>query len=140
MHAMDDVIDMREFGGLRKVLPITHIDIPVRARWRWPGVPVFSGFWSKDMVLESALEAGHSARYGTVYLVLFGVALLTALLTAFYTFRAYFRTFWGELRMPAGAHPHEPWVMSAAAHRARHRGGRRRHRRPSRSHIGSAAS
>jgi NADH-quinone oxidoreductase subunit L len=40
------------------------------------------------------------------------VAIATALLTAFYTFRAYFRTFHGELRMPAGAHPHEPWVMS----------------------------
>jgi NADH-quinone oxidoreductase subunit L len=33
-------------------------------------------------------------------------------MTAFYTFRAYYRTFWGELRMPAGAHPHEPWVMT----------------------------
>ncbi|MBO0698843.1 MAG: NADH-quinone oxidoreductase subunit L, partial [Zavarzinella sp.] len=42
----------------------------------------------------------------------FGVALATALMTAFYTFRAYYRTFWGELRMPAGAHPHEPWVIT----------------------------
>jgi NADH-quinone oxidoreductase subunit L len=111
MHAMHDVIDMRQFGGLKRVLPVT--------RWAFlagalalAGFPLFSGFWSKDMVLESALEAGHSARFGAVYMVLFGVALLTALLTAFYTFRAYFRTFEGELRMPDGAHPHEPWVMS----------------------------
>jgi NADH-quinone oxidoreductase subunit L len=33
-------------------------------------------------------------------------------MTAFYTFRAYYRTFWGELRMPEGAHPNEPWVMT----------------------------
>jgi proton-translocating NADH-quinone oxidoreductase chain L len=111
MHAMHDVIDMREFGGLKRVLPVT--------RWAFlcgalalAGVPVFSGFWSKDMVLESALEAGHDGRFGTVYLVLFGVGLATALLTAFYTFRAYYRTFEGELRMPAGAHPHESWVMN----------------------------
>jgi proton-translocating NADH-quinone oxidoreductase chain L len=111
MHAMHDVIDMRQFGGLKRVLPIT--------RWTFlcgalalAGVPIFSGFWSKDAILESALEAGHSARFGSIYMVLFGVALVTALMTAFYTFRAYYRTFEGELRMPAGAHPHEPWVMS----------------------------
>jgi proton-translocating NADH-quinone oxidoreductase chain L len=110
MHGMHDVIDMREFGGLKRVLPFT--------RWTFlcgalalAGVPVFSGFWSKDMVLESALEAGHG-QYGGVYMVLFGVALVTALMTAFYTFRAYYQTFEGELRMPEGAHPHEPWVMT----------------------------
>lgn len=111
MHAMHDVIDMREFGGLRKVLPVTHLAFLAGAL-ALAGVPVFSGFWSKDLVLESALEAGHSTRFGPVYLVLFGVALFTALLTAFYTFRAYFRTFWGPLRMPEGAHPHESWVMN----------------------------
>ena len=111
MHAMHYTIDMRQFGGLKRVLPVT--------RWTFlcgalalAGVPVFSGFWSKDMILESALEAGHSERFGSIYMVLFGVALVTALLTAFYTFRAYYRTFEGELRMPEGAHPHEPWVMS----------------------------
>jgi NADH-quinone oxidoreductase subunit L len=111
MHSMHDVIDMREFGGLRKVLPVTHITFLCGAL-ALAGFPLFSGFFSKDMVLESAVEASDSTRFGGVYLVLFGVALFTALLTAFYTFRAYFRTFWGELRMPHGAHPHEPWVMS----------------------------
>jgi NADH-quinone oxidoreductase subunit L len=111
MHAMHDVIDMREFGGLRKVLPITHLTFLAGAL-ALAGVPVFSGFWSKDMVLEATFEAGHAARFGAWYMTLFGVALVTALLTAFYTFRAYYRTFWGELRMPAGAHPHEPWVMT----------------------------
>jgi NADH-quinone oxidoreductase subunit L len=112
MHSMHDVIDMREFGGLRKVLPITHIAFLCGAL-ALAGVPLFSGFFSKDMVLEAALEAaGHSERFGGIYMVLFGIGLTTALMTAFYTFRAYFRTFWGELRMPHGAHPHELWVMS----------------------------
>jgi NADH-quinone oxidoreductase subunit L len=111
MHAMHDVIDMRQFGGLRKVLPVTHATFLCGAL-ALAGFVGFSGFWSKDMILEAVLEAGHSLRFGTTYLILFGVALTTALLTAFYTFRAYFRTFWGELRMPEGAHPHEPGVMS----------------------------
>ncbi len=111
MHAMHDVIDMREFSGLRKVLPVTHIAFLCGAL-ALAGIPLFSGFWSKDMVLEAALEAGHSERFGTIYLILFGIALTTALMTAFYTFRAYFRTFWGPLRMPHGAHPHETWVMN----------------------------
>ncbi|HKB06463.1 MAG TPA: NADH-quinone oxidoreductase subunit L [Gemmataceae bacterium] len=111
MHAMHDVIDMREFGGLRKVLPVTHWTFLAGAL-ALAGIPLFSGFWSKDMILEATLEAGHAARFGSAYLVLFGIALATALMTAFYTFRAYYRTFWGELRMPEGAHPHEPWVMT----------------------------
>jgi proton-translocating NADH-quinone oxidoreductase chain L len=110
MHAMHDVIDMREFGGLKKVLPITHWTFLAGAL-ALAGIPVFSGFWSKDMVLESAFEAGGATRYGTVYMILFAMALATALMTAFYTFRAYFRTFHGELRMPEGADPHEPPVM-----------------------------
>lgn len=111
MHAMHDVIDMRQFSGLRKVLPVTHATFLCGAL-ALAGFVGFNGFWSKDMVLEAALEAGDSARFGSIYMILFGVAIATALLTAFYTFRAYFRTFWGELRMPAGAHPHEPGVMS----------------------------
>ncbi|HVK10458.1 MAG TPA: NADH-quinone oxidoreductase subunit L [Gemmataceae bacterium] len=111
MHAMHDHIDMRDFSGLRKVLPVTHLTFLCGAV-ALAGVPIFSGFWSKDMVLEAALRAGESPRFGPVYMVLFGVALVTALMTAFYTFRAYFRTFWGELRMPEGAHPHETWTMN----------------------------
>jgi proton-translocating NADH-quinone oxidoreductase chain L len=111
MHAMHDHIDMRDFSGLRKVLPVTHLTFLCGAL-ALAGVPIFSGFWSKDAILEAAFEAGHSPRFGSVYMVLFGVALVTALMTAFYTFRAYFRTFWGELRMPEGAHPHETWTMN----------------------------
>jgi NADH-quinone oxidoreductase subunit L len=66
---------------------------------------LLSGFWSKDQILESTLEAGHG-RFGGVYLFLFAVALFTALLTAFYTARAYFLTFWGETKLPPEAEGH----------------------------------
>ncbi|MFO0848915.1 MAG: NADH-quinone oxidoreductase subunit L [Gemmataceae bacterium] len=114
MHAMGNVIDMRKFGGLKDVMPVT--------RWTFllgclalAGVPVFAGFWSKDAILDVLYEAAHhDPRYHTLYLFVLAVALLTAGLTAFYTFRAYFLTFHGELKTPpeAGHHVHEsPWGM-----------------------------
>jgi NADH-quinone oxidoreductase subunit L len=115
MHAMGDVIDMRRFGGLRKLLPITHATFLCGAA-ALAGFPVFfSGFWSKDEILAVTWEASHGGPYGSIYLTLFVVAMATAGLTAFYTFRAYFMTFWGEQRIPpeAGHHPHDaPPVMA----------------------------
>jgi NADH-quinone oxidoreductase subunit L len=108
MHAMGNVIDMRRFSGLRKVLPHTHWTFLCGAL-ALAGVPPLSGFWSKDDILASALEASHASdKYRTVYLLLFIAGVVTAALTAFYTFRAYFMTFWGELRLPpeAGSHGH----------------------------------
>ncbi len=113
MHAMGDVIDMRKFGGLRHLLPKTHLAFLCGAA-ALAGLPLLSGFWSKDMILDSLLEATES-RYGAVYWVLFGVGILTAGMTAFYTFRAYFRTFHGVEKIPAeaGHHAHEsPSVMT----------------------------
>ncbi len=112
MHAMGDVIDMRRFGGLRKVLPLTHIAFLCGAL-ALAGFPLFSGFWSKDMILESIHEAS-KGDYPIAYKLVFVMALLTAFLTAFYTFRAYFKTFWGPKVVPpeAGDHAHEsPVVM-----------------------------
>jgi NADH-quinone oxidoreductase subunit L len=115
MHAMGGVIDMRRFGGLRKLLPATHWTFLCGAL-ALSGFPLFSGFWSKDEILGIAYEAGgHSTRYGWIYLILFLAGLVTAGLTAFYTFRAYFLTFWGEEKVPheAGHHAHEsPPVMT----------------------------
>lgn len=115
MHSMGDVIDMRRFGGLRKVLPITHATFLCGAA-ALAGVPVlFSGFWSKDEILSVTWEAAHDGPYATIYLVLLVCALATAGLTAFYTFRAYFKTFWGRERIPeeAGHHPHDaPPIMA----------------------------
>jgi proton-translocating NADH-quinone oxidoreductase chain L len=115
MHAMGDVIDMRRFSGLRKVLPVTHWTFLVGAL-ALAGFPGLSGFWSKDEIIGAAYNAGRLSPYGGVYFVLFLAAMLTAFLTAFYTFRAYFRTFWGAERVPeeAGSHAHEsPPVMTA---------------------------
>ena len=114
MHAMGNTIDMRRFGGLRKVLPITHITFLCGAA-ALAGLPFLSGFWSKDQILEVVLNASKGSEYGTIYLILFIVAMATAGLTAFYTFRAYFRTFWGETKIPAeaGEHAHEsPSIMT----------------------------
>jgi NADH-quinone oxidoreductase subunit L len=117
MHAMGDVIDMRRFSGLRKVLPVTHGTFLVGAA-TLAGFPLLSAFWSKDEIVGAAFQAGLTAGpvYSEFYLALFLAAMLTAFLTAFYTFRAYFLTFWGEVRIPeeAGGHAHEsPPVMTA---------------------------
>jgi proton-translocating NADH-quinone oxidoreductase chain L len=105
MHAMGGVIDMRRFSGLRHVLPITHWTFLCGAG-ALSGFPViFSGFWSKDDIL-AACYAARQAPYGNIYVLLFCSAVLTAGLTAFYTARAYFMTFWGEVKIPAEAFSH----------------------------------
>jgi NADH-quinone oxidoreductase subunit L len=114
MHAMGDVIDMRRFGGLRRALPITHWTFLCGAA-ALAGLPLLSGFWSKDEILAVLHGASEDSRYGAYFYTIFLVAIVTALLTAFYSFRAYFMTFWGEERFPeeAGHHPHEaPPVMA----------------------------
>jgi NADH-quinone oxidoreductase subunit L len=115
MHAMGGVIDMRRFSGLRYALPTTHWTFLCGAL-SLAALPPFSGFWSKDEILgvafRAAQEPGNAASM--IYALLFCAGVLTAGLTAFYTFRAYFLTFWGELKVPheAGHHAHEsPPVM-----------------------------
>jgi NADH-quinone oxidoreductase subunit L len=106
MHAMGNVIDMRRFSGLRKVLPHTHWTFLCGAL-ALAGFPLLSGFWSKDEILDAAWQAGqHADAYRMWYLFLWLVGLVTAGLTAFYTFRAYFLTFWGEVRIPPEAFEH----------------------------------
>jgi NADH-quinone oxidoreductase subunit L len=106
MHAMGNVIDMRRFSGLRRVLPTTHWTFLCGAL-ALAGFPALSGFWSKDAILDVAWEAGREAdAYRTLYLMLWLAGVITAALTAFYTFRAYFLTFWGEERIPPEAFAH----------------------------------
>jgi NADH-quinone oxidoreductase subunit L len=113
MHAMGDTCDMRQFSGLRKVLPVTHWTFLCGAL-ALAGFPLLSGFWSKDEILSVASEAWHHSPHRGVYGALFVVALVTAGLTAFYTFRAYFKTFWGEEKFPHEAgHPHDAPPMMA---------------------------
>jgi NADH-quinone oxidoreductase subunit L len=110
MHSMGNVIDMRQFSGLRKVLPWTHWSF-LCGSLALAGFPLLSGFWSKDEIFGLLLNATHHGEYPRLFQIVFAAAFLTAILTAFYTFRAYFLTFFGPLRVPAealahGAHGH----------------------------------
>ena len=114
MHAMGDVIDMRRFSGLRRALPVTHWTFLCGAG-ALAGVPLLSGFWSKDEILAVVYRTSQSGPHSGIYFAIYAAGTFTAFLTAFYTFRAYFKTFWGEERFPeeAGHHPHEaPPVMA----------------------------
>ena len=104
MHAMGGIIDVREFGGLRKLLPWTFKTFLIGSL-ALAGFPLLSGFFSKDEIIHHALVA---------HPVLGVLALVTALLTAFYTFRMVFLMFWGEQRVPEGVHPHESgkWMLA----------------------------
>lgn len=108
MHAMGDVIDMRQFGGLRGVLPKTHILFLIGGA-SLAGLPLLSGFWSKDGILGLLIDAQNNSPFTTSFQVFFFVGLVTAGLTAIYTTRAYYRSFQGNARFPkeAGNHPHE---------------------------------
>ncbi len=86
--------DIQEMGGLRKKMPITFWTFII-ATLAIAGVPFFSGFYSKDMILAAALEFG--MRNPAHYILFFG-ALFTAGLTAFYMFRMVILTFFGTPR------------------------------------------
>src|SRR6195952_353353 len=101
MHAMNDRIDMRRFGGLARVMPITY-GVFVCGYLAIIGFPFATGFFTKDKIIEAAFDKG-----GTSGWVLGGVALLGAGLTAFYMTRALVMTFHGERRWEEDVHPHE---------------------------------
>jgi len=115
MHGMNDQVDMRRFGGLARYMKVTWITFGLG----WLailGVPPFSGFWSKDKIIEAAFVPVENAEwrawvFGTVVLVGAGI-------TAFYMSRLFFMTFHGEKRWTTAAegaeqHPHEsPRLMT----------------------------
>ncbi len=110
MHAMGGVIDMRRFGGLRKLMPITCITFLIGC-FALAGMFPLSGFWSKDEILAAVHSRAHvEGGLGNAWFnLLYWSGMFTAGLTAFYTFRAFFLTFYGEERIPpeAGHHAHE---------------------------------
>ena len=107
MHGMNDEVDMRKYGGLRKYMPITFITFGL-GYLAIIGVPPFAGFYSKDKIIEVALDAG-----GAKGIILGAVTLLGAAITAFYMSRVMLMTFFGEKRWEADAHPHEsPSLMT----------------------------
>jgi NADH-quinone oxidoreductase subunit L len=103
MHAMDDDVDMRHYGGLTKMLPVTFLTFAI-GYLAIIGIPPFAGFWSKDKIIEVAFEQN---------LVVGLAALLGAGVTAFYMTRLMLMTFLGKKRWEDGVHPHEsPKVMT----------------------------
>jgi NADH-quinone oxidoreductase subunit L len=106
MHGMNDEVNMRRFGGLWKRMPVTF--------WTFAfgylaliGLIPFSGYWTKDAIIEATFDRGDVVGY-----VLGGAAVLGAGLTAFYMTRLMLMTFFGRPRWEDGVHPHEsPQVM-----------------------------
>jgi NADH-quinone oxidoreductase subunit L len=102
MHGMDDEVNMRRYGALRKYMPITFGTFFL-GYLAIIGCPPFSGFYSKDKIIEAAFSKG-----GTSGWILGGAALLGALITAFYMTRMVIMTFFGEKRWEQDEQGHEP--------------------------------
>jgi len=104
---MNDETDMRRYGGLRTLLPITYVTFGL-GYLAIIGVPPFAGFFSKDAIIESALNSG-----GLKGWLLGGAAMLGAGITAYYMTRVMLLTFFGNARWKPDTHPHEsPPVMT----------------------------
>jgi NADH-quinone oxidoreductase subunit L len=107
MHAMNDQVDMRRFGGLWRKLPVTF--------WTFAlgyvaliGLIPFSGYWTKDAIINATFDRGD--WLGTALGI---AAVLGAGLTAFYMTRLMIMTFFSRPRWEEGVHPHEsPAVMT----------------------------
>jgi NADH-quinone oxidoreductase subunit L len=103
MHGMDDDVNMRHYGGLARLMPLTFITFAT-GYLAIIGFPFFAGYYSKDHIIEAAFE--DNAVIGLL-------ALLGAGVTAFYMTRLMLMTFVGERRWQKGVHPHEsPLVMT----------------------------
>ncbi|GAA2505744.1 NADH-quinone oxidoreductase subunit L [Streptomyces longisporus] len=116
MHGMNDEVDMRKYGGLRKYMPVTFITFGL-GYLAIIGFPGLSGFFSKDKIIEAAFAKG-----GTEGWILGGAALLGAAITAFYMTRVMLMTFFGEERwrnQPTRS-PEAPSAEPAAEHRGEH--------------------
>jgi NADH-quinone oxidoreductase subunit L len=106
-HEMDDEVDMRRFGALWRVMPVTFVTF-LLGYLAIIGVPPFSGFFTKDSIVDAAFDKG-----GTSGAILGVATVLGAAITAFYMSRVMFMTFAGEKRWEERAHPHEaPPVMT----------------------------
>lgn len=88
MHALNGELDIRKMGNLRVKLPTTYWTFLVGAA-ALAGIPLFSGFFSKDAILFAAFEK---------QLPVWIIGVITAFITALYSFRMVFVTFWGQER------------------------------------------
>jgi len=103
MHGTGDDVNMRHYGGLARAMPVTFATFAA-GYLAIIGFPFFSGYFSKDHIIEAAFE--RSTLVGAL-------ALLGAGVTAFYMTRLVLMTFLGAKRWQPGVHPHEsPLVMT----------------------------
>jgi NADH-quinone oxidoreductase subunit L len=121
IHALHGEQDLRNMGGLRRALPVTYYTFLI-GTLAIAGVPLLSGFFSKDEILWRTFSSGHT--------ILWGLAVVTAFLTATYMFRLLYLAFFGESRAgayavaaapaaghePADAHDHAHAPASAHGH------------------------
>jgi len=105
MHGMNDQVDMRRYGALRKFMPITFATFGL-GYLAIIGVPPFAGFYSKDAIIETAFSAG-----GVKGILLGSTALLGAAITAFYMTRVMVLTFTSKERWEDDQHPHESPIL-----------------------------
>ncbi|HEX2427914.1 MAG TPA: NADH-quinone oxidoreductase subunit L [Gaiellaceae bacterium] len=101
IHHLDGEQDMRKMGGLRSVMPRTHLAFLVGAL-SLAGIPIFAGFWSKDGIVAAAFASDDALGA-----VLYAAGLVGALLTGLYTFRLYYTVFRGEPSDFVREHTHE---------------------------------
>lgn len=93
--------EMKDMGGLRKLMPVTHIAFLI-ACLAIAGIPPFAGFFSKEEILTAAFHE---------HKLIYGVALFTAALTSFYMFRLYFNIFWSKDATVKAHHGEGTWTM-----------------------------
>src|SRR6478672_8930275 len=103
MHGMNDDVDMRHYGALSRATPVTFLTFSM-GYLAIIGFPGFSGFWSKDKIIETALADNW----------LVGLcAIVGAGVTGFYMTRLMLLTFFTDTRWERGVHPHEsPKIMT----------------------------
>ena len=123
MHTVEDPQDIRTMGGLRKYMPATSTTFWI-STLAIAGIPLLSGFFSKDEILANLFFNGFTGQEGAwLYSVIWFVAFFTAGLTAFYMTRVTYLTFNGQERFPSEKHPHESpsimtiplWILSVLA-------------------------
>jgi NADH-quinone oxidoreductase subunit L len=102
MHALAGELNMQKMGGLKKYTPVTFWCF-LAATLAISGIPLFSGFFSKDEILWKAFSSPHG------HFLLWLVGVITAGMTAFYMFRLFFMVFLGKSRMDpqVESHAHE---------------------------------
>jgi len=111
MHGMNDEVNMRRYGGLARILPVTFVTFGL-AYLAIIGIPPFSGFFTKDGIIEAAWDRG-----GTAGPILAACAILGAGITAFYMTRMMLMTWYGKPRWDSEA-PAELHEAQGADHKS----------------------